>query len=430
VRLTFAAIAVALSAPLCPALEPKDVFVVANKAVPESREVAEHYLAKRGVPKENLILLDLPKGEDISRTDYDAKLAGPLRAALKDRKDAAKVILTVYGVPLRVGGQTPTAEEKAQLDMLMPELEAARKKVAELEKAKADPKDLAAARQQRDRLDRRHQTLSHAESHASVDSELMLLWWEKYPPARWVMNPLYFQASENYRKGCPPVVLTARLDGPSPEVAKRLVDDAVAVEAKGLAGNVVVDARGIQLRLTGGDATGHGYGGYDESMREMAKLLGSKGFQVQLDDKGELLPAGAAKGVALYCGWYSLGNFVDCCEFVPGAVAWHLASSEAVTLRKPDSKLWCPNLLKKGVAATIGPVAEPYTVGFPKPAEFFGFLATGEYTLVECHARSMLFCSWMTVLVGDPLYNPFRAAPKLKSADVLPSPKAGKKISP
>ena len=111
---------------------------------------------------------------------------------------------------------------------------------------------------------------------------------------------------------------------------------------------------------------------------------------------------------------------------MPGAVAWHLASSEAVSLRKSDSKLWCPNLLKKGVAATIGPVAEPYTIGFPKPAEFFGFLATGEYTLVESYSRSMMFCSWMTVLVGDPLYSPFAKSPKWKSAEVVPSPKGGK----
>ena len=88
--------------------------------------------------------------------------------------------------------------------------------------------------------------------------------------------------------------------------------------------------------------------------------------------------------------------------------------------------MWCPNLLKKGVCATLGPVAEPYTIGFPKPAEFFGLLATGEYTLVECYARTMLFCSWMTVLVGDPLYNPYKGAGKLKVSDVVPSPKGGK----
>ena len=426
---TLALLVALLAAAPAGALEPKDVIVVANANVPASRGVAEHYLAKRKVPKENLVVLDLPAGEDISRADYDAKLAAPLRAALKDRKAAAKVILTVYGVPLRVGRQSPTAAEKAELDAITPELDAIRKTLAALEKdEKPDPTALLLNRGRREVLDKRRKALSHDESQACVDSELMLLWWEAYPLDRWVMNPLYFRASEKTRAAAAPVVLTARLDGPTPEIAKRLVDDAVAVEAKGLAGKVVVDARGIKIDPKNPD--GYGYAGYDESMREMAKLLAGAGFDVTLDDKGDLLPPGAAKGVAFYCGWYSLANFVDSCEFVPGAVAWHLASSEAVTLRDPKSKLWCPNLLMKGVAATVGPVAEPYTVGFPKPAEFFGFLATGEFTLVECYARSMLFCSWMTVLVGDPLYTPFAKSPRLKSADVPPSPKGVRSLTP
>jgi uncharacterized protein (TIGR03790 family) len=423
--------AFAILASPAPALEPADVWLVVNKNVPESREVADHYIAKRGVPKGNVVVLDLPKGEDISRADYDARFADPLRDAIKDNKDKVKVLLTTYGVPLRVGGQPASAEEKAELEKLRPDLEAARKKRAELEKNKdADKKALDAARAEVTRLENRERILSHSESHACVDSELMLLWWPKYQLVRWVPNPLYFQATEGYRKRTAPVVLTARLDGPTVEIAKRLVDDALAVEAKGLSGEVVIDARGIKFDPKGKTDIGTGYGGYDESFREAAKLLESAGMKVTLDQKETVLPAGSAKGVAIYCGWYSHGKFVDCCEYVPGAVAWHLASSEATTLRNKESQIWCPNLLKKGVAATIGPVAEPYTVGFPKPAEFFGFLATGEYTLVEAYARSMIMCSWMTVLVGDPLYNPFKKNAKLKSADVLPSPKGGRSIVP
>ena len=412
------------------ALEPADVFVIANRNVPASRDVAEHYVAKRGLPKDRVILLDLPTIEDITRADYDTKLVTPLREALKEHKSAAKVLLTVYGVPLRVGSQPQTPDEKTQADKLKPDLDEARKRVTELEKDSDTPAtDLAAARRKRDELDRRVRSLSHPESRASVDSELMCLWWPKYPLDRWIMNPHYFRASERYRNGVPPVLHTARLDGPTPEIAKRLVDDAMDVEAKGLDGLVCIDARGIRFDPRGQD-TGTGYGGYDESMRETAKLLENAGCKTMLDDRQAVLSEGSAKGVALYCGWYSHGKFVDCCEYKKGAIAWHLASSEAVTLRKPDSTVWCPNLLKKGVAATIGPVAEPYTVGFPKPAEFFGFLATGEYTLVECYARSQLFCSWMTVLVGDPLYNPFKRNPKLKVSEVLPSPKNGRSGAP
>src|SRR5436190_17743703 len=129
------------------ALEPKDVWLVVNKSVPESRQVADHYIAKRGVPKGNVVELDLPKGEDISRADYDAKLAGPLRDALKEHKEQVKVLVTTYGVPLRVGPQLPNDDEKKELEKLRPELAEARKKLAEVEKNKeVDAKEVAAAR--------------------------------------------------------------------------------------------------------------------------------------------------------------------------------------------------------------------------------------------------------------------------------------------
>src|SRR6476619_3908493 len=83
------------------ALEPADVWLIVNKNVPESRQVAGHYIAKRGVPKGNIVILDLPKSEDITRAEYDAKLVGPLREALKEHRDGVKVLLTTFGVPLR-----------------------------------------------------------------------------------------------------------------------------------------------------------------------------------------------------------------------------------------------------------------------------------------------------------------------------------------
>lgn len=411
------------------ALEPKDVFVVVNKNVPASREVADHYLKLRKVPKENVVELDLPAGEDISRADYDKKLLGPLRDALKDKKAAVKVVLTVYGVPLRVGTQELTAGEKDRLKEIRADLADARKTLADAEKA--DPKDdakIKTAKAAVENLTRRERNLTKPESTAAVDSELMALWLDKYPLDRWIINPLNWQAPAAVKKEADKFVMTCRLDGPTPEIAKRLVTDAVEVEKVGLKGKVYIDARGIKLDVKG-DPSGTGYSGYDESFREAAKLLKAGGLDVTLDDKDALFQPNTCPDAALYAGWYSHANFIDSCKFVKGAVAWHLASSEATTLRNDKSKVWCPNLLKAGVAATIGPVAEPYTIGFPKPAEFFGFLATGEYTLVETYARTVYFASWMGVLVGDPLYNPFAKAPAVKPADVKVSP-AGTKVFP
>ena len=413
------------------ALEPADVWLIVNKNVAESRQVADHYIVKRGVPKGNVVVLDLPKVEDITRLDYDAKLAGPLREALRTHKEKVKVLLTTYGVPLRVGQVPPTAEEKKEIDKLRPEIAAATKKLAELRKKKdVDKKDVTTALNDLERVREREYQLAHGETQASVDSELMLLWWPKYDLMRWVPNPLNFQATDGYRKRNPPVVMTSRLDGPTPAIAKRLVDDAVAAEAKGLAGNVVIDARGIPFDAKGKGDLGFGYGGYDESFRETAKLLESAGMKVTLDQKNEVLPPRQREGRC------SLRRLV-LTRHVRGLLRLcsrrdRLASREfrVQHVARPGRAVWCPNLLKHGVCATLGPVSEPYTVGFPKPAEFFGFLATGEYTLVECYARTVQMCSWMTVLVGDPLYNPFKKNPKLKIADVKPSPKGGRNMLP
>lgn len=399
---------VCLSPCVLPALEPKDVFVVSNKQSPDSQRVAEHYLAARKVPAENHIALDLPTGEDISRADFRTKLLEPLRDALKTRQADVKVVLTVYGVPLRVGPKVLTDDEKAEEARLKEELKS-------LDAAK-EPAEVTVRQV-------RIQQLATNETTAAVDSELMLMWWPDYPLFRWVVNPLYFPVPEEQRKQAPPVVMTSRIDGPSVEIALRIIDDAVAVETEGLKGKAYFDARGIAFDAKKQGETGTGYEGYDQSFRDAAELIKLGGLETVLDDKPELFAAGSSPNCALYAGWYSLANYVPAFQFEKGAVAWHLASSEAVTLRDPQAKLWCPNLLKDGAAVTIGPVAEPYTIGFPKPAEFFGFLATGKYTVVECYSRTVLLTSWMGVLVGDPLYNPYAKSPLIKEEQIFTSPK-------
>ncbi len=404
-------------------LEPKSVFIVANKDMKESLAVAEHYCNARQVPKANVIALSLPKTEDISRADFNAKLVKLLRDALKDKKDECQVLLMVFGVPLRVGPQDPTPYVAEEIARIKPKLEEARKQLQALEQAK--PRDAAAVAAQKkvfNELNIKFRGIASDQSTAAVDSELMLLWWPKYDLARWVFNPLHWQQPDEVRANNPPVLLTSRLDGPTPEIAMQLVDDAIATEATGLSGNVYIDARGQKFDVTKKNQW-TGYEGYDESFRETAALLKQAGFDVTLDDADAVFKPNSCPDAALYAGWYSHAKYVESCTFEKGAVAWHLASSEAITLRRQDSAVWCPNLLKAGVAATMGPVAEPYTVGFPKPAEFFGFLVTGEYTLVECFAKTTLLTSWQMTLVGDPLYNPFKKNPKLKLSDVQPSPK-------
>jgi uncharacterized protein (TIGR03790 family) len=103
---------------VCPAvaaLTARDLIVVFNRNLPESQAVAAYYAAQRRVPVDNLVGVAVPTSEDMSRQDFEEKLAPPVRV-LVDRLKAqgrTPAILLVYGMPLRVGPAGPTPADKA-----------------------------------------------------------------------------------------------------------------------------------------------------------------------------------------------------------------------------------------------------------------------------------------------------------------------------
>jgi uncharacterized protein (TIGR03790 family) len=252
------------------------------------------------------------------------------------------------------------------------------------------------------------------ETDSAFDSELALLWWEEtYPRYRWQMNALNHKV-RSVPSNTPPTLMVTRLDGPTPEVVDRIILSSLKVEKEGLQGQVALDGRGMK----GED----GYGRYDKTIRNLAELLESKTkLKVTFDDKDTLFQPGpdALKDVAIYCGWYSLRNYVPAFQFHEGAVGFHVASSELVSLRAENERGWVRNLLNDGVAATLGPVAEPYLHSFPPADEFFPLLMTGKLTLAEVYWKTTPLTSWMTACIGDPLYTPYKTNPPL-AVDDLP----------
>jgi hypothetical protein len=70
-------------------------------------------------------------------------------------------------------------------------------------------------------------------------------------------------------------------------------------------------------------------------------------------------------------------------------------------------------MIEEGVAATIGPVSEPYLTAFPLPDVFFPLLMSGKLTLLETYFRSTPYISWRLIVIGDPLYTPFKNNPAI-----------------
>lgn len=354
-------------------------LVVFNKNDPGSEELAEFYAEQRGIPKKQVLGLSCPKAEEISRDEYDLTIAEPLRRAFtsnfwwKLREpdsplgpvewNRIRYVALMRGIPLKIAATTNYPDDKP-----------------------SGPPPIS----------------QHNE--ASVDSELALL-GARHGISGVVTNPYYRSFSRISDVQRPELLLVCRLDAPTPAIVKRMILDSLAAEKRGLKGFVYVDARGL-----GGDNAGLKEG--DDWLLKLANSARRKGFPVVLDNGPGLFPDGyPMRRAALYFGWYSeqvTGTFLQRgFQFEPGAVACHIHSFSATTLRD-DRKQWAGPLLAAGAAATLGNVYEPYLALTPHLDTFFERLASG-FTFAESAYMSQRGLSWMTTFIGDPLYRPFPA---------------------
>ncbi|MEN6622522.1 MAG: TIGR03790 family protein [Smithella sp.] len=389
------------------ALTPNEIIVVANSDVHESVSLALFYMKKRGIPHKNLVTISIPDNEHCNREDYEKKIALPVRDFLY-KHDPKEVnfhcILTMYGVPLTIDDDGLSLKQKIKLTELVVKVRTLNEILKKLKKEEKNKyKSLT---KEIEKTNQQILPLRMLDKTAAVDSELALIGEKTYPLARWVPNPFFLGYRGRLVKDMPhKALLIARLDGPSPEIVHRIIEDSLATEEKGLRGKAYFDTRWPDP----GNKKLTAYAFYDRALHRTADIVRKSGVMpVVLDEKERLFQPGECPNAALYCGWYSLRKYVDAFTWVTGAVAYHVASAECVTLKKPASTVWCKVMLEKGVAATIGPVGEPYLQSFPQPELFFGLLIDGRLTLAECFALSSPYLSWKMILIGDPLYRPFK----------------------
>jgi hypothetical protein len=129
---------------------------------------------------------------------------------------------------------------------------------------------------------------------------------------------------------------------------------------------------------------------------------------------------------ALYFGWYAEhadGPFLHpAFRFRRGAVACHIHSFSASTIRS-DRQNWCGPLLARGACGVLGNVFEPYLPLTAALDTFTERLLAG-YTLAEAAWMSTRGLSWMSIVLGDPLYRPFLANPANGDKKLNPEYKA------
>lgn len=370
-------------------------IVIYNKNDPQSQELALYYSVKRNIPGVNLCSLDCPLTEEITREQYNKSILRPLREFLQSRdlmkfgplpgagaknrnlliaiKSHVRYLVLCRGIPLKIS-QDDTVPVEADFKDFKPEL------------------------------------LVNA---AAVDSELANLPAPQLPITSYLPNPLFRKKFSDFQEWNHRLLCVARLDGPTSKAARRLIDSALEAEKNGLYGRAFFDLRNIP-------DSDKGYKWGDDEIRLAKHSLEERAWETVVDEKAVVFGDEVdASSCAIYAGWYTsnlAGPFASP-DFVfrPGAIAYHIHSWSAATLRSETSG-WAGPLVSHGAAATLGCVYEPYLQITPCISVLVKKLLEG-CTFGEAAYSSQEFLSWMTTVIGDPLYRPFAISNEKRIAD-------------
>ena len=352
-------------------------IVVYNRDLSESAQLARFYAEKRGIARNHLVPLACSPEEEISREEYDRTIAEPLRAIFEQRHwwtihaqndgktivqtNSIRFVAVIKGVPLKIRATTAYPGDQNQGGAV------------------------------------------GNRNEAAVDSELAVLGSFSRQISGAVMNPYFRSYRPIAEFNDPSLVLVCRLDAATAVTVRNIIVNAVETEKNGLWGRAYVDAA---------NQSSSGLRNGDEWMQTIVSDFHKSGIPVVYDETPAVFPPGfPMSGAALYYGWYAesvTGPFADKdFRFLPGAVAVHIHSFSANTLRKSNAN-WVAPLLEKGAAASLGNVYEPYLELTPHLDIFNDRLLHG-FTFAESAYMATRTLSWMTVAVGDPLYRPYAA---------------------
>ncbi len=390
-RFLFLLLAILPVLPLSAAVTPDQIVVVVNEDKYESSQVARHYMQARGIPEKNLIRIATSHNEEVSWPVFVRQVWNPLlqklqqggwlqgelsaepdasgRRRMRVTENKIGYLVLCPGIPLRIANDPDLVATEA-----VPNLGTA-----------------------------------FAMTTAAVDSELVLLAQPTSHATGFIPNPFFQKSPADLSPAeTKHWVRVARLDGPTVQATLQLIDNALTGEQRGMLGRAYIDRGGP-----------HKQG--EEWLQATAGLLQKVGFDTSIETTPALFGEETRfDAPAFYFGWYAtnIGGRLARPDFhfPPGAIALHIHSFSAQTLRSATLG-WAGPLVARGATITIGNVAEPYLqLTTIPPLLVAGFLQGMQAG--EAYAFANPAWSWQTILLGDPLYQPFQvnAARQLENA--------------
>ena len=215
-------------------------------------------------------------------------MSSPVKAFLEKNDpegDKFRCLVTMYGIPLRVllpnfhlTSKNNWRTCRSNVIPLPPRSKRLKQQQSE--------KELKALREEETQIKRKIDQVGKVFQGAAVDSELALVREDHYPLDGWLPNKYFLGYRGKEIKNMPQkVMLVSRLDGPSEEIVRRIIDDSLQTEKEGLQGKAYFDARWPDP----GDKEVKGsYGFYDRAIHKAARLVEkSKRMPVVVDSQAE-----------------------------------------------------------------------------------------------------------------------------------------------
>jgi uncharacterized protein (TIGR03790 family) len=229
------------------------------------------------------------------------------------------------------------------------------------------------------------------------------------------VDNVFYKKTDRYKGGDSKYFVT-RIDGPSPQAAKELVDRAASGEIyiNNKFGKCYLDSKGAKAESKDKASSFAA----DTGLREAEKLLKGAGYNVTLEDTSAGFEAGKCVDALFYFGWGGSKDYTpDVFTWMPGAIGVTINPDSALNLRREQT--WLGGAIKNGITASIGTIGETNSSSF-NPADLFLKYITAGYNLAEAAYYSSPFAKYAMVVIGDPLYTPCSPAITKKTETTPP----------
>ncbi len=336
------------------------VLVVENIKSSISTEIADHYVAARGIPYTNRCKIRCSTTEIVSRTEFETNVAEPIRRFLQNPSVSGKIdyIVLTKGTPLGVEYGCSSGP------------------------------------------------LSVTSVLTCLDEPDVLACFENpYGPLYWSQECAFSHQLDLYGRR---LYLVTRLDGYTAADVHSLIDRSVACGEP--TGPVMLDQKYLGPKPSGSNAT------LNQRLRAANELLLGRGIPTIFDDTDVFLSGGS--GLMGYFSWGSNDSSYTSVAyrsntFAPGSVADSYVSNSGRTFNPTSGgQSLVVDLISQGASGVCGYVSEPYVAYATHPDVLFDRYTKG-YNLAESFYAACPMLVWKSVVVGDPLLAPYATSPEV-----------------